>query len=176
MRACELLVERHQRAALRIAYAVAGSDADDVVQEAFLKALRNLDRFRVDGRFRPWLLRIVANEASNARRSAGRRRALALQAAPGTDESVGSPEDDAVLADRRGTVVAALATLPERDRLVIAYRWFAELSEAEIATAMQCRPGTVKSRLSRAHARLRAALPPGYGTSRLAVVEEEQRG
>jgi RNA polymerase sigma factor (sigma-70 family) len=175
-RACELLVERHQRAALRIAYAVAGSDADDVVQEAFVKALRNLHRFRSDGQFRPWLLRIVANEASNARRSAGRRRALALRTTPQSDVTVGSPEDDAVLAERRGTVVAALATLPERDRLVIAYRWFADLSETEIAAAMQCRPGTVKSRLSRAHARLRAALPPGYTTSTLTAVEEERSG
>lgn len=157
-----LLVQRHQRAAVRIAYAVAGGDADDVVQEAFVKAYRSLHRFREEGRFRPWVLRIVANEASNARRAAGRRRALALRTFNSADEAAGSPEDDALRAERRRTVATALATLPEADRLVIAYRWFAELSEVDIATALSCRPGTVKSRLSRAHARLRAALPKDF--------------
>ena len=152
------LVRLHQQVASRVAAAVAGSDADDVVQEAFVKAYRNLHRFRGGSPFRPWLLRIVANEASNARRSAGRRAALALRAP--VDRSGPSPEDDAVAAERRAALATALASLPERDRTVIAFRWFAELSEAEMAAALGCRPGTVKSRLSRAHDRLRAALPP----------------
>lgn len=163
-RAFELLVRRHQAAALRLAYAVGTGDAEDTVQEAFVKAYRNLHRFRDGAPFRPWVLRIVANEASNARRGAGRRVGLAVRAATRAGTAP-SAEDDVVASERRRELAAALASLPERDRLVLAYRWFADLSEAEMATALGCRPGTVKSRLSRAHERLRAALPAALAAS-----------
>ena len=160
MDAFEILVTRHRRPALRVAYAVAGgSDAEDAVQDAFVKAFRSLDRFRPGSTFRPWILRIVANEASNRRRSAGRRTRLALQVAGRAPTDRPSSPEEAVLADeRRRVLAAALATLPERDRLVIACRWFAGLTEAEMAEVLDCRPGTVKSRLARALGRLRAEL------------------
>ena len=156
------LVARHQHPALRVAYSLVGPDAEDVVQEAMVKAYRNLARFRPGAPFRPWLLRIVANEASNRRRSAGRRAQLALRVAaqtPSEADATTSPEDLAVAGERRRQLLDAVASLPEADRLVLAYRWFAELSEAEMAVALGCAPGTVKSRLSRALDRLRAALP-----------------
>jgi RNA polymerase sigma factor (sigma-70 family) len=157
-----VLVARYQQPALRLAYTLVGPDAEDVVQEAMTKAYRNLARFRADGSFRAWLLRIVANEASNRRRSAGRRAQLVLRVAaqPAAAGAGGSsPEEEALADERRRRLAAALATLGDADRLVLAYRWFAELSEAEMAAALGCRPGTVKSRLSRALERLRAALP-----------------
>ena len=78
--AYELLVEQHQDIAVRVAALMCGAaDAPDVTQEAFVKAWRALDRFRPGAPFRPWLLAIVANEARNARRSAGRRAALAIR-------------------------------------------------------------------------------------------------
>ena len=159
--AFEELVARYQARAVRLAWTLAGGDAEDAVQEAFVKAYRSLDRFRQGAAFRPWLFAIVANEARNRRRSAGRRERLALRA--GALEPAGSvvrsPEDEAVAADRRRRLAAAIETLGERDREVIACRWFAGLSEAEMAVVLSCRPGTVKSRLSRALERLRAALP-----------------
>lgn len=160
--AFDLLVRRHQAAARRVGRAIAGGDGDDAVQEAFVKAYRNLHGFRRGARFRPWLLRIVANEASNARRSARRRSSLVIRASvqPAADDP--SAEEGAIRAERRQVLAAAMSQLAERDRLVIAYRWFAELSEAEMADALRCRPGTVKSRLSRAHERLRAILPPDF--------------
>ena len=159
VRAFEVLVARHQMVALRIAYPLVGSEASDVVQEAFLKAYRSLGRVRSGAPFRPWLLRIVANEASNARRSAGRRTGLVLRVRDtGSDDEAPSPEEEALRHERRAELAAALARLGERDRLVLAYRWFAELSESEMAEAMGCRAGTVKSRLARAHERLRAEL------------------
>lgn len=161
-RAFAALVQRHRAVALRVAHAVGGREAEDVVQEAFVKAYRSLHRFRDGAPFRPWMLRIVANEASNARRSAGRRASLALRAtAAGVATGAVSPEDAVMANERREALAAAVASLPERDRVVLAYRWFAELSEAEMATALGCRPGTVKSRLSRAHDRLREALAEG---------------
>lgn len=153
------LVARHQQPALRVAYTLAGSDAEDVVQDAFIKAYRSLGSFQ-DGRpFRPWLLRIVSNESSNRRRSRARGQGLALRAASSSSgDAAPSPEDAAVAGERRETLARAISALSDADRAVIACRWFAGLSEAETATALGCRVGTVKSRASRALARLRVAL------------------
>src|SRR6266508_396117 len=81
--AYEEIVQRYQQIAFRTAYVVTGSaaDAEDAAQEGFVKAFRALGRFRPGAELRPWLLRIVANEARNRARSAGRRAALALRAA-----------------------------------------------------------------------------------------------
>ena len=159
--ACEELVRAYQGIAFRTAYLVAGNaaDAEEAVQDAFVKAYRALWRFRPGAPFRPWLLRIVANEARNRRRSAGRRAALALRATqepPG--EAAPSPEAALLGAERREELVAALNRLDERDREALACRYFLDLSEAETAAALGVRPGTVKSRLSRALERLRAEL------------------
>ena len=151
------LVRRHQALALRVAYSLVGGDAEDVVQDALVKAYRNLSGFRPGGPFRAWLLRIVTNEASNRRRSAGRRAQLALRA-PSTSPDP-SPEEHTLNRERQQVLLHALGQLDVRDREVIALRWFAELSEAEMAVAMDCAPGTVKSRLSRALSRLRAQMP-----------------
>lgn len=156
------LVRLHQRDAVRLAWVVGGDggEADDVVQEAFVKAWSALGRsFRPGAPFRPWLLRIVANEARNRRRSSGRRAALALRAAAVVPAgSSPSPEDLAVAAVERTAVAAALDRLPEHERLVLACRFLLDLSEAETAEALDCPPGTVKSRTSRGLARLRADL------------------
>jgi RNA polymerase sigma factor (sigma-70 family) len=157
--AYEELVRAHQGIAFRTAYVIAGnaSDAEDAAQEAFVKAYRALGRFRRGSPFRPWLLRIVANEARNRRRSAGRRAALSLRAA--ADESSGdaapSPEGVLLADEERGRLLAALNELREEERLVIACHFFLELSEEETAAALDVRLGTVKSRTSRALEHLR---------------------
>ena len=161
--AYEQLVRRHQTAAFRTAYFVAGStgDAEDAAQEAFVKAFYALDRFRSGSSFKPWLLAIVANEARNRLRSASRRAALALRLAEGRLEggAVPSPERAALAGAERQALLDALSRVGENDRLVIAYRYFLDLSEADMAVALGVRPGTVKSRLSRALGRLRAEMP-----------------
>ena len=149
---------------LRVAYAIVGSEAEDVVQEAFVKAYTHLARFRPDAPFRPWLLTIVANEARNRRRSSSRRGALHLRvanrdAAHGTSTtSPGSTEEIAMANEQRRWLLDAVAGLPDRDREIIALRYFADLSEAETASALACPVGTVKSRLARAIGRLRASI------------------
>jgi RNA polymerase sigma-70 factor (ECF subfamily) len=162
MRAYEQIVEQHQATAFRVAWLITGSsaDAEEAAQDAFLKAYRALGRFRDGAPFRPWLLRIVANEARNRRVAAGRRERLALSALEGQrhDEPVASPEREVLEADARRELIDALRRLDERDRLVIAYRYFLELSEAEMAAALDCRRGTVKSRLNRALARLKSEM------------------
>jgi RNA polymerase sigma-70 factor (ECF subfamily) len=162
VRAYEELVQRYQEHAFRTAYHFTreAADAEDAAQEAFVKAYYALPRFRTGAAFRPWLLRIVANEARNRRKAAGRRANLALRAAE--DRPLGdaapSPEVAALAREQRELLLAALETLREEDRLAVMYRYFLDLSEAEMAEALHCAPGTVKSRLSRALARLREHL------------------
>lgn len=163
------LVTAHQEVAFRTAYLVLGdpAEAEDAAQEAFVKAHRALDRFRDGAPFRPWLLRIVANTARNLRRSAGRRRGvrLRLEAMSPRDTAAPSAETAAIDAERRVTLLAAVNELSPADRLVLAARYFLDLSEAEIAAVAEIRPGTVKSRLSRARGRLAAALADDAGWS-----------
>jgi RNA polymerase sigma-70 factor (ECF subfamily) len=156
------LVRAHQDIAFRVACLAGGSaaEAEEAAQEAFVKAWRALPRFRAGAPFRPWLLTIVANEARNRRRAAGRRAGLALRAAeqagrdPGGASGVSS--ETVVLAGaRREALLAALAALDERDRSVLTCRYLLELSEEETAAALGVRRGTVKSRTSRALERLR---------------------
>ena len=164
--AYEELVRRHQRVAVRVAFLVGGSaaEAEDAAQEAFVKAFRALPRFRAGAPFRPWLLAIVANEARNRRRAAGRRDRLAARfaAVEGEDRPRGdaapSPEEAVLAGEDREALLRALSTMRPEDRLVIAYRYFLELPEAETAAALGWPRGTVKSRLSRALGRLREAL------------------
>ena len=160
--AYEALVRAHQDIAFRTACLFAGSaaDAEEAAQEAFVKAWRALPRFRPDAPFRPWLLAIVANEARNRRRAAGRRAGLALRAAQErvSGDAAPSPEAALLAGGERRELLAALGALDERDRAVIACRHLLDLSERETAEVLGCRPGTVKSRLSRALGRMRAEL------------------
>ena len=161
--AYEALVRAHQDIAFRTACLFAGSaaDAEEAAQEAFVKAWRALPRFRAGAPFRPWLLAIVGNEARNRRRSAGRRAGLVARAAASEPVSGGaapSPEAALLAGGERRELLAALRALDERDRAVIACRYLLDLSERETAEALGWRPGTVKSRLSRALERLRGEL------------------
>jgi RNA polymerase sigma-70 factor (ECF subfamily) len=164
--AYEELVRRHQRVAIRVAYLAGGpaAEAEDAAQEAFVKAFRALPRFRRGAAFRPWLLAIVANEARNRTRAANRRGRLALRVATveGEDRPEGdaapSPEAAVVAGEERALLMRALWGMRPEDRLVIGYRYFMEMTEADMAVALECARGTVKSRLSRALGRLRAVL------------------
>ena len=148
--------------AFRTAYLITGSaaDAEDAVQDAFVKAHKALGRFRQGAPFRPWLLAIVANEARNRRRSAGRRERLSLRAAedPLSGGAVPSPEAALLESEQRAELLAAVNDLREEDRLAIACRYFLGLSEEETAATLGWRRGTLKSRTSRALERLRVRL------------------
>ena len=160
--AYEQLIRRYAPIAHRTAVLLAGADADDAVQEAFVKAYAALDRYRGDAPFRPWLLRIVANEARNRRRAERRRAALPVrlevnETASSSGVAAPSPEEEAISAERRTALLGAIEALPERDRRVVTCRYLLELSEIETATVLALPRGTVKSRLSRALQRLRSA-------------------
>lgn len=167
--AVEELVRRYQDVVFRVAYLITGDaeEAKDAAQSAFIKAYYALPRFRPGAPLRPWLLRIVANEARNRRTAAGRHPTLALSAAADrpSGNAAPSPEEAAIAGERRRALLAAVDGLREDERLVIAYRYFFDLSEAEMAEALEIPRGTVKSRLSRALARVRGRMvdPDGEG-------------
>ena len=125
-----------------------------------MKAWLALGRFRPEAPFRPWLVQIAVNEARNRRRAAGRRAGLALRLNPSFSEpdSVPSAESEALAGEERAHLAAAVARLRDDDQLIIAARFFLGLSEAETAIALGLRPGTAKSRLSRALGRLQQQL------------------
>jgi RNA polymerase sigma-70 factor (ECF subfamily) len=158
------LVRRHAPAALRTARMLgAGADAEDVVQEAFVKAYAALGRFRDGSPFRPWLLRIVANEIRNLHRSAGRRTARERSAWERTEPLLAlAPDDDpasaALSGERRAELVRGMAALSEPHRQVVTCRYLLDLDEAETAAVLGWPAGTVKSRLHRALGRLAAVL------------------
>lgn len=152
----------HQDIAFRTACVITqnAADAEEATQDGFVKAHRALARFRHGAPFRPWLLRIVANEARNRRRSAGRRANLWQRAAGNevSGDAAPSPEAVVVAGERRELLLAALADLRDEDRLVLGCRFLAGLSEQETGAALGLRRGTVKSRTARALVRLRAVM------------------
>ena len=160
--AYEELVRMHQQVAMRTAWLVTrnAAEAEDAVQEAFVKAYRALRRFREGAAFRPWLLAIVTNEARNRRRSVARADRLTIRVAEvrPSGDAAPSPEAAALRDEERTMLVQALNTLRDEDRLVVGYRYLLGLSEAETAEALDIPKGTVKSRLARSLGRLREAL------------------
>lgn len=141
------LVRPELEMSFRVACLITGSaaEAEDAVQEALVKAWRAIGRFRLGEPFRPWFLAIVANEARNRRRAAGRRARLALRAAREQRDEASEPSG----------LLDALNALPDDARTVLVCRYVLGLSERETAAALDVAPGTVKSRTSRALDRLR---------------------
>lgn len=157
--AYEALLRRYQPDAQRAAYFILRhkQEAEDAVQEAFVKAWHALDRFDSRRAFRPWLLTIVANEARDRKRSVHRRERLRLRAhqeAP-TGRVSRSPEQQVVSDAELETLIDQIEQLPDTDQTILSYRYFLDLETREIAEALDMRHGTVRSRISRALAKLR---------------------
>jgi RNA polymerase sigma-70 factor (ECF subfamily) len=165
--AWEDLVAQHQEAVFRLAYLLLGDsdDAQDVAQEAFIRAYHALDRFDVSRPMRPWLLHIAANLARNRRRSVGRYVAAlqrAFRAEPG--QTTGRAGVEAITGQKMESerLWQAVQRLREPEQHVIYLRYFLELPEADMAAALDIAPGTVKSRLHRALKRLRAVIETDF--------------
>ena len=146
------LIARHERVALRTAYALgAAADAEDVTQDAFVAAWLALPRFRDGSSFRPWIVKIVTNEVRNRQRTWRRREGIVTRSAHLLiSDDATSGEDVAMRGFENRIIRDAVARLPDRQRLVVTYRYLLDLSEAETAEALGWPKGSVKSRLSRA--------------------------
>ena len=135
------------------------------MQEAFVKAYATLDRFREGAPFRPWLLRIVANETRNLHRAAGRRSSREQRAWAGLEPllTADGPEGHALGAERRTDLVRGLGRLSAEHREVVTCRYLLDLDEEETAVVLGWPRGTVKSRLHRALKALAAAMEKAAG-------------
>ena len=129
-----LLLRRHHAGAYRLAlsYVQDRDAAEDVVQDALVKAVRALGRFRGDASFRTWVMRITANEAKGALRKTGRRRESPIEAAREVATSDLDPAASTSLNDEAERARAMLATLPEKQRLSVSLRTEDGLSFREI--------------------------------------------
>jgi RNA polymerase sigma-70 factor (ECF subfamily) len=158
------LVERYQQPAFRAAYLLLrdAPAAEDVAQEAFVRAFRQLKTFRREAPFRPWLLRIVQNLALNELRARSRRGGLVERIGRTSPRVAEAPAAAVESAEESALVLRAMDALPADDRIVLHLRYFLELPEREIATAIGRPAGTVKSRLHRASARLRQIIEKDY--------------
>jgi RNA polymerase sigma-70 factor (ECF subfamily) len=158
------LVERYQQPAFRAAWLLLrdAQAAEDVAQEAFVRAYKQMHRFRADAPFRPWLLRIVQNLALNELRSRQRRGGLVERIGIFAPRAIEAPHAKVVAADESARLLRAIDELPPDDRTVLHLRYFLELPEREIAEAIGRPAGTVKSRLHRASQRLRVIIETKY--------------
>lgn len=161
--AYRVLMEMHEQIAFRTAYAVTGNaaDAEEVAQDAFLKAYRALPRFRRGATFRPWLLKIVGNEARNRVRARGRRRQATERAAADPLVSGGAappPETEVLAAESRRELFAAIDRLKPEERLAVVGRYVLGFTDEEAAAALGVRRGAVKMRVFRALEHLRDEL------------------
>jgi RNA polymerase sigma-70 factor (ECF subfamily) len=151
LRAFEALVERHQQVALRVAARIVGGvDAEDVTQDAFLRAYHRLELFRGEAPFRSWLLRIVHNAALDhqARR---RPEPIDPDALPHDTESHERlPAARLETRERIDRLERKIAALPEHHRTVLVLRDVEGLSYDEIASITETPLGSVKGRLHRA--------------------------
>ncbi|WP_342113585.1 RNA polymerase sigma factor RpoE [Pseudoduganella sp. OTU4001] len=163
--AFDLLVARYQRRLLRLVLRLLRdpAEAEDVVQETFLKAYRALPRFRGEAAFFTWLYRIAVNGARNAilrRRQRSGPQGIAPSQAPAQPPEIGTPESMLLSKQVMQAIDAALEALPLELRTAIVLREIEGLSYEEIAQIMECPMGTVRSRLFRARESIARRLRP----------------
>jgi RNA polymerase sigma-70 factor (ECF subfamily) len=163
--AFEEIVKRYERRVYGIALRIVRRHevADDVAQEAFMRAHQALSTFDLDRPFGPWICRIASNLAINHVRSPQAREAPLPEGHAETPAPGKGALDLVLEREAREVLERALLGLPAEQRAVFALRTFEELSYREISEALGISIGTVMSRLSRARERLREALAPYLG-------------
>jgi RNA polymerase sigma-70 factor (ECF subfamily) len=172
-----LLVEKYQRKLARLLsrFIRDPAEVEDVTQEAFIKAYRALPAFRGDSAFYTWLYRIGINTAKNYLMAMGRRAPTSTEVeaeeAEGFDEGeqlrdINTPESLLLSSEIAATVNSTIEQLPEELRTAIQMREIEGMSYEDIAKAMNCPIGTVRSRIFRAREAIAEQLRPLLGTSK----------
>jgi RNA polymerase sigma-70 factor (ECF subfamily) len=175
--AFEELVQRHLMQIYRVAYRFAGNhdDAEDLAQEAIVEAFRAFDRYQPGTYFDRWLYRIMSRTYIDTVRRRNRRPTVSLDAPLGAEgaplaavvgDSSWDPQQLTETLDLDGRIQAALDGLPEEFRAAVVLADIEGLSYDEVAAALRCPVGTVRSRLHRARQMLRGALGPWLGARR----------
>jgi RNA polymerase sigma-70 factor (ECF subfamily) len=173
--AFRVLVERHSRALFRLAFRMTGneSDAEDVVQEAFLRAYRQLHKFDERASFGTWLYRIASNCALDLVRSRNRRgvqEPILESDAPDPLLSLasGAPTPDrlALSGEVRERVAEAMKDLSAAERIAFVLRHYEGMGIEEVSGVLGCQPGAAKHSIFRAVQKLRRALEPLVDTAK----------
>ena len=171
MTALAILVEKYKRLVYRLAIQITKNheDANDVMQETFLKVYESIHSFRKEAAFETWLYRIVVNHALNMVKRRERRRESSLSAISETElhpdwrrtaDLMNDPHLNAERKELQKWVTRAVDSLPAKHRTVVILHEFEGLTHAEIASILNCSEGTVRSRLHYARNRLRELLKP----------------
>jgi len=166
MAAFEQLVERHQRLVIGTVGRMLGtnSDAEDIAQQVFVRVWKNLKRYEPRAKFTTWLLKITRNLVFNELRRRSRHPAVPLQSEtdeeerPLKDEHAVAPDVSLLDHELQEAVDAAIAQLPETQRMAVVLRRYEELSYEEIAETLDQSVSAVKSLLFRARTELRESL------------------
>ena len=167
--AFRVLVERHSRALFGLAYRMTGneSDAEDVVQESFLRAYRQLGKFDERSSFGSWVYRIAVNCSLDLVRSRQRRSEAPRPAGPDMEDPIDAlpatgpaPDRIALGGELRSLVAAAMARLSDAERSAFVLRHFEGMRIEEVGRALGCQPGAAKHSVFRAVQKLRRALEP----------------
>lgn len=176
--AFRVLVERHSRSLFRLAFRMTGNqqDAEDVVQESFMRAYKQLAKFDERATFGTWLYRIAANCSLDLVRSRKRRQEhLAPQEAAGSDiddpvtllpSSDPTPERVALSGEVRERLQEAMQELSATERTAFVLRHFEGMCMEEVSRVLECQPGAAKHSVFRAVQKLRRALEPVVSAAR----------
>lgn len=161
----EILISHYQSRCLRVAFLITHDQAmaEDAVQDAFIRIYQRIHQFDETRPFEPYLLRSVVNAALNLTRNNIKKNSLdknleKLESLLATAASVESSVEDA---QTTSEILVVMALLSPRQRAVVVQRYFLEMNEKEMATALNAAPGTVKWLLNAARKRLRSLLEAG---------------
>lgn len=165
------IVEKYGKLAYRLAIQITKNheDANDVMQETFLKVYESIGSFRKESAFETWLYRIIVNQALNTVKRRERRRESSFSDAneidlrfnlPGSSSYANSPHDDVEKKELQKWVAQAVDSLSAKHRTVVILHEFEGLTHPQIATILNCSEGTVRSRLHYARRKLRDLLKP----------------
>lgn len=171
VRGLETLVRIYQLRSIRAAYVILGDRqaAEDVVADAFIRVYERIAQYDPLKSFAPWFYRIVVNEAFKVARKANRSDSLDEDPTflDSLLDKAAGPEDEVLLTEMRYLMLSAIYTLPAKQRAALMMRYYLDMQEKEIATALGWPLGTVKWRLHAAKKKLRESLVPRFGRSAL---------
>lgn len=158
--AFDLLYEKYKNLAIRTAYLITGNlpDSEDIVQETFVKVYLHIAGLKNDSGFKPWMMQILVRTAYRAGRKSSREIPDDDMESRMENQAVISPLRQMMKREEAEMIYRAVASLPVKQRTVVVLYYYNDLSVAEIAELLECREGTVKSRLHTARKRLKGAL------------------
>lgn len=168
------LAQQYQRQCAAVALRLLGNthDACELVQDALVKAFKNLDQLQQSERFGPWLMRIVTNLALNFRRSRGRRQALSLEQSGGSGDGdegddlrstlaggeLDAPDKPLTSAELGSAIQRAIAELPEKQRLALVMFAIEKMPQKDVADVLNCSVEAVKWHVFMARKQLKKSL------------------